>query len=143
MRFKYLFIIIGIGIVVGVVQYCSPVPPPPPVADNGPWIMPGDVKNTTKATQVDYNDFAYQSFIALNWPAKQGEGSNRGEPDTTKKLGAQGPVVWMTYKRPSEVFLENAKTPNGWNAPPPPPPSNCPPEAAKATIFYRAAKASD
>ena len=54
-------------------------------------------------TDLDYVDYMWNSFVALNWPAKQGV---RGQPDTSKKQPAvQSPVVWQTYAQPQEALL--------------------------------------
>lgn len=66
--------------------------------------------------QVTANEFAWQSFIAVNWPAATGEGTERGKPDTQRPFGAPGPVVWETYKNVMDVFLEDGAKPLPWNA---------------------------
>lgn len=92
----------------------------------------------------DFYEFAWQSFIALNWPAL--DGGDRGQPDPAKMIGAKGqdgqllPVVWSTYRLPSEVFLPNAAAPGGWNDPPPPPPSYCKNVPRGAKVLRMAAK---
>ena len=45
--------------------------------------------------------FAWQEFIALNWPAAPNQ---RGVADTTKKLGDPGTLVWETYRGKVEIF---------------------------------------
>lgn len=90
---------------------------------------PGNDGMPNRQSMNDFYEFAWQSFIALNWPAL--DGGERGQPDTTKMIGATGPdgqllpVVWSTYKLPSEVFKPNAAPPGGWNDPPPSPPPYC------------------
>jgi len=92
----------------------------------------------------DFYEFAWQSFVALNWPAL--EGGDRGQPDTTKMIGAKGPdgqllpVVWSSYKLPTEVFLPNAANPGNWNDPPPPPPTDCKNVPRGAKVLRMAAK---
>lgn len=84
------------------------------------WQIPFNVANGADASQDDYYDFGWQSFIALNWPSLTGE---RGAPDPAKTIGAIGPdgaplpVVWESYKTPEEVFLPYAATPPPWNSP--------------------------
>lgn len=53
--------------------------------------------------------FAWQEFIALNWPAvQQGNILNsRDTPDTNKKLGDpthSGPLVWHTFRAKVEIY---------------------------------------
>jgi hypothetical protein len=74
--------------------------------------MPVDVCNPVGAgwvpSQGSFDHLAWQTFVALNWPADLSKG--RGEPDDTKSIGAvdgEGnplPVVWETYKQVYEVF---------------------------------------
>jgi len=66
----------------------------------------------SKPTQTDAVTFAWQSFVALNWPALANQ---RGVPDTNRKIGASGPVVWHTWKIPEEVFLANGGAPAAWD----------------------------
>jgi hypothetical protein len=87
------------------------------------WLMPFAVKQRfvsdpkpLAVTQEDVYEFAWQSFIALNWPYLTG--GNRGQPDINGSLAPiqnddlpLEPVVWETYLKPSEVFIE----PRGWN----------------------------
>jgi hypothetical protein len=63
-------------------------------------------------TQADAVTFAWQSFVALNWPA---DTTMRGAPDTTKRIGQPGVVVWNTWKAPEEIFLPGARPPLPWN----------------------------
>src|SRR5256885_7129627 len=90
---------------------------------------PDNEDNPSQQTNKNFYEFAWQSFVALNWPSL---GTERGAPDTNKMIGDKGadgeflPVVWSTYKDPTgEDFLENAQPPADWNATPPPPPSYC------------------
>lgn len=84
------------------------------------WTVPDDA---TIADQQTFNCFAWQEFIALNWPAAAGQ---RGVPDT-KALpadygnpGAARQTVWETYMDPREIFLPGGKKPNPWNNVPTP-----------------------
>jgi hypothetical protein len=106
-----------------------------------PWVMPVEVQNPTQAA---WNDFGYQSFIALIWPAS---GNYRGEPNpellpgATDNKGAFLPTVWETYNQPSELFLPRATPPPGWNAPPPT--VTCPDHTFTSRWFSSVSKASD
>ena len=52
-----------------------------------PWVMPFDIPTpTSSVTQKDMYEFMWQTFIALNWPHKNG--GSRGEPDTREIAGA-------------------------------------------------------
>lgn len=76
--------------------------------------------------QSHVNCFAWQSFIALNWPASSTE---RGQPDASKTAQDFGTpndtslTVWQSYKAPEDVFLPGAVTPQPWNTPDQPPPA--------------------
>lgn len=61
--------------------------------------------------------FAWQEFVALQWPAKPG---SPGEPDRSRgpgdfgKPGDRTPFVWETYKDAHEVFLADGSKPAPW-----------------------------
>jgi hypothetical protein len=65
--------------------------------------------------QANFNCYAWQEFIALNWLADattcaadpDASASSFGEPGS-------GPVVWQTYKAPQDVFLADAEAPAAW-----------------------------
>lgn len=79
----------------------------------------------SQTNQAGADCFAWQLFIALNWPAS----STRGAPDQDAGVADFGApndyaaVVWETYKDISDVFLEGGAPPKPWGAPPPP--ANC------------------
>jgi hypothetical protein len=49
--------------------------------------------------------YAWQAFIAVNWPANAGQ---RGQPDAAQKFGASGATVWLTDRAKVEVYPGNA-----------------------------------
>jgi hypothetical protein len=60
-----------------------------------------------------FDDYAWRSFLALTWPAKQGQ---RGRPDSSAPLGAKGrPTVFETFKAEWEVFQQDGADPKAWN----------------------------
>lgn len=61
--------------------------------------------------------FAWQEFIALNWPAL---GSPRDTADTSKFFGQSGagPLVWETFRNKVEIFPQGP-TPHGYKDMPP------------------------
>lgn len=70
------------------------------VTPDVPSDIPGGARNASlQAASL----FAWQEFIALNWPAKAGQ---RDAPDLAQKFGAatSGPLVWHTYRSKSEIF---------------------------------------
>lgn len=63
--------------------------------------------------------FAWQQFIALNWPALAG---SPGVPDRARNSRTWGdpndsqPMVWETYKEAHEVFLPAGAEPGPWGS---------------------------
>lgn len=84
-----------------------------------PTITPTLPADSKLADQSDFNCFAWQQFIALNWKAS----TYPGQPDTSvpaSNFGEPGdfsPVVWMTYKEAGEVFKPDASQPSPWTNP--------------------------
>ena len=74
----------------------------------------GPNSNTLDAIQHDFDEFSWESFVALNWPA-----ASDGLPDTTKVIGENkdNSVVWETYSSSYDVFRKGGLPPNPWGAP--------------------------
>src|SRR4028118_519263 len=79
--------------------------------------LPADVEGDLR--QADYSVrqraadlFSWQTFVALDWPARRGA---RGMPDPTVPINTPGPRVWETWKSTSAAFRER----DGQPAPPP------------------------
>lgn len=107
------------------------------------WQVPSDVQGELKQSNLNVVQraadlFAWQEFIALNWPAKSGV---RGVPNQTANLNAPVPRVWETWKETSEVYLPNGKEPLPWNAPATLPPSLDSQKPLK--ILYRQSKVDE
>lgn len=66
-------------------------------------IVPGD--NVLISNQMDANCFAWQEFVALNWPT---DNSMFGTPMNEE------PVQWETYMSTSSLFLPGGATPPAW-----------------------------
>ncbi len=98
--------------------------PAPPNTTSLPTILPGDQSNA-------WDQFAWQTFIAMNWPAvvpTPGNGYQRGWPNLAPGVDFacagvyEGPLVWETFKEKREMFRHGAATeqdatPNPWNFP--------------------------
>jgi hypothetical protein len=82
-------------------------------------VLSANVPADFPPTQAAAVTFAWQSFVALNWPALAG---TRGAPDRSKTIGQPGVVVWNTWKTPEEIFLPQAQAPAPWNQGGSPPP---------------------
>ncbi len=82
--------------------------------------FPADIPvGAQAATLEDAAAFAWQEFIALNWPAvaQTGAAGNRETPDTSKLFGQLDatlgtPLVWETYRHKVEIF-PGTGTPHG------------------------------
>src|SRR4051794_23649931 len=64
--------------------------------------------------QTDFDVFSWQTFVALNWPAR-----SNGTPNTDVRIGQQGALtqsVWETWKESTDVFKEDGTAPSPWGA---------------------------
>jgi hypothetical protein len=78
--------------------------------------FPRDITGGAPAASLQQSAaFAWQEFIALNWPALAGQ---RDVPDTGQKFGNQtGPLVWQTFRSKVEIFNTTAQGyPPGYSA---------------------------
>lgn len=72
-----------------------------------PFTIPDD--NVPSAQRL-FDIFAWQSFLALNWPA-----TAEGTPDKSKTLAdSTAPRVWEGFTEISQVFRENGAAPLPW-----------------------------
>ena len=81
-----------------VVKFCEGTPLDP--------TLPGDVAfkpaSVMDKAQLMFDCLSWRTFVALNWPAKEGE---RGVPDTQKSIGdTSGLRVWESYRTMFETF---------------------------------------
>lgn len=107
------------------------------------WQLPEDVEGgllqkNFNVVQRAVDLFAWQEFIALNWPAKVGD---RGQPDIAAILAKAGPRVWETWKEASEVYLPNGALPQAWNRGPALPDEVAPSGATK--VLFRTSKVDE
>jgi hypothetical protein len=87
-------------------------------------------------TQSGNNCYAWQTFIAMNWPVDPGWPLNpalAGTPDPKATAASWGvppapgvpmtsATVWESFKPASDIFLPGAAKPTGWGVVAPPPP---------------------
>lgn len=99
------------------------------------WIVPQDVKpsNGNSPSQTDWLNFAWQTFVALNWPAAVPASSAgiSGLPNTQLSIGASSsnevmiPTVWLTFRSEANTMLPEAQNPGPWLGSPLPLPAAC------------------
>ena len=102
---------------------CNPKANP---ANRSMWQLPIDVRFTNNGIEPEevgdavslyhpYNtQFAWQAFIALNWPA----GSD-GQPDPARAIGGDGgdrPTFWESWINAEDVFRKNGAKPLPWGS---------------------------
>lgn len=78
-----------------------------------PVDVPGGAPNADLATA---GRFAWNEMIALSWPATQ---ARRDEADLQRPFGADGPVVWETFRQNSEISPAGSDAdhpPHGYSA---------------------------
>src|SRR6266404_3382722 len=92
--------------------------------------MPYTVQNpncqqSNSSELIDFDNFSWQSFIALNWPAAldsttglpvRASAYPNGKPDTTKSIGDTGPRTGEGLKADFELFQANGVPPSDWTS---------------------------
>jgi len=64
-----------------------------------------------------FDEFSWQTFIALCWPAEQGNRGvplNPNDPNTFLNMSNNTPLVWTSYKNQYDLF--GADNPTPWNS---------------------------
>lgn len=101
-----------------------------------PEFLSGDTNQITN-TQEFNNCYAWQMFVAMNWPVDRSWPANKdmaGEPDRNATVATWGvppdpkapmptATVWQSFKPAQDIFLPNARKPSGWGVLDPMPPS--------------------
>src|SRR5260370_7703491 len=112
------------GFVIAVLSqamFAQDVCPPPPHSISSPT-LPTDVIPCATNGINNFDDFSWRSFVALIWPAAQGQ---RGVPDVNQTtFPVSVPLVFETYK-------------SDWASFPPPNPPNPPSAPAPWQDFAR------
>jgi hypothetical protein len=95
---------------------CLNPPPNPPSVSISPQ-LPADVcipdGTGNPVPFAFFDDFSWRSFVALVWPALQGQ---RGVADAAQGIGTgSSPLVFETYKADWEVFQQQGAAPASWN----------------------------
>jgi hypothetical protein len=107
----------AVGLFPAVCSTAWGAPCPAPTPSIASPILPTDVSDQVLTCDNGINffdDFSWRSFVALIWPAAQGQ---RGVPDPVQtNFPVSGPLVFGTYKADWETF----PPPNSSNPPPAP-----------------------
>jgi hypothetical protein len=105
----------------GVPVYCTDTANTAPCAlmpHNVPTSNGYSTVNMDPTVQTQFDNFSWQSFVAINWPANPD-----GTPNTGASLGSS-PTVFDYYKQANDVFLADGSQPDSnyptKNFPPPP-----------------------
>lgn len=74
-------------------------------------------KPNLESLQHDFDVLSWDTFVALNWPAKPD-----GQPDTNTQIGQNkdAPTVWQSWKKTYEIFLPGGAPPPPWGTTPSP-----------------------
>ena len=80
-----------------------------------PWIYPAEAVDTTDP--VSWARFAWDGFVALNWP--QLEGGAPGEPDTSVTICDQpsGRPAFLQWMQKEQLLLPDGASPGTWDNP--------------------------
>ena len=81
--------------------------PQPELTDRIPVNPSGSVSSTYNP-ETAFGEFAWQAFVALNWPA-----DCNGKPLQNQEIGESpdSPRVWEFYNIPDDIFLPNGQDP--------------------------------
>jgi hypothetical protein len=95
--------------------------PSPAISGNIPrQVVINGNPSTPQDARPFFDNFSWESFIALNWPAQSGARGVPNDPNNpnvffTAPNGA--PVVWGTYKDSFDLFGQGTERPTAWNVP--------------------------
>jgi hypothetical protein len=150
---KLLMLVSSVGIASGLAMVIVPdttaqVPPvgnatpagPPKPLLSGRMPLKVDVPDLTPENARPWFDqFSWQSFIALNWPVdpnRRGEPLSPDDPSVFKNLPAGSITVWGSYKEAFELFGQGDRQPTPWDSYEIPiPPCDQPPGRTKLLVM--------
>lgn len=94
--------------------------PSPVISGNipGQVVITGN-PSTPQDARPFFDNFSWESFIALNWPASNARGvpSDPNNPSVFFSSPNGAPVVWGTYKDSFDLFGQQDKRPSPWDSP--------------------------
>jgi hypothetical protein len=76
-------------------------------------------RSTPQDARPFFDNFSWQSFIALNWPALSGSRGVPNDPDNPNVFFSSpngAPVVWGTYKDSFDLFGQKDQRPSPWDS---------------------------
>ena len=122
MKTKLIIFSITLVSLVPVSGLAAQTPIPIIISPKVPNELNPDGGGAPNATPDQAAAFAWQEFIALNWPAgpQEGQPGQRETPSTQLNFGDpiySGPLVWETFRGKVEIFPGN---PDGMTVTPPP-----------------------
>ncbi len=111
---KSIVLIVMLAISLVVVVACSTKPMDKKEHTSLDWKIPNDIKTpkviNTKTLQKAFDEFSWESFIALNWPANK-----NGTPDKKKIIGQKdAKTVWEHWLHTTDIFLPDGGMPVAW-----------------------------
>ena len=79
------------------------------------WIYPTEARDVDSA--VSWAEFAWDGFIAVNWP--QLEGGEPGEPDSSRTIcdAADGRPAYLQWMQKEQLLLPGGLSPGSWDQP--------------------------
>jgi hypothetical protein len=80
------------------------------VEANAAWQEPWREPQDTAMAFAAPDEYAWRLFVALNWPANIAGKT----ADPSRPFGAEGPVVWETWKFAPDVFRPRGVDPGPW-----------------------------
>jgi hypothetical protein len=109
-RSKFAVLAVLIGVLIALWPYPASLAPAV-AAGEKPALLPAHRTDVTAARpdQETFDNFAWQLFVALNWPARKD-----GKPDLSKVIGqAPGaPRVWDFFSNAEEIFHSSSLCPD-------------------------------
>jgi len=88
----------------------SPAPLLPVLSSDIPFDITFSGDGSLEGLQHDFDVLSWNTFIALNWPAKA-----NGQPDPSIPIGTKdAPTVWQSWKEAYEIFLPGGAPPSPW-----------------------------
>ena len=117
MCFAVAVVAIGMGDVSGAEPAAVSLDFPQPLSPDLPYDVDVDVlRQLDRDGQVPeaqrlFDIFAWQAFVALNWPA-----TSDGTPDRDKTIAdSRAPRVWMGWRTNESVYLPDGSMPAPWD----------------------------